>query len=226
MTKNNVDNSLPSWLRDDAGNDMCTYDLETKNFGSPKSTVTSKKDEKERLKSFQKNQGPKPKVLQIGETEILQKQATDYRLSFCANSVVRVLQFVVSILYFLLGVETFELHFAARNISYIIVAVYMVIFGSILFLYELSRIIPLNMISNLMRGNFGFLYGLLGKGLYVLFITFLAFSVESEYNIYIGGIMAFDAALLLTLHLKYRKDINAAINDENTVSCDDEEAQV
>jgi hypothetical protein len=50
---------------------------------------------------------------------------------------------------------------------------YMIIFATLLFLYEFIWWQPVPSLNIMFRKNFGFLYGLKGKGFYLIFIAFL-----------------------------------------------------
>ena len=50
----------------------------------------------------------------------------------------------------------------------IFVATYMFFFSLLLFLFELSEIRPIEWLDHLLRRNFGFLYGTMGKSLYII----------------------------------------------------------
>jgi len=59
-------------------------------------------------------------------------------------------------------------------------AAYMILFAVLLFVYELMWWSPLPKLNKDMRKNFGFMYGLRGKGLYLVFVAFLCFGLGKE----------------------------------------------
>lgn len=59
-------------------------------------------------------------------------------------------------------------------------AAYMVLFAALLFIYELMWWSPVPKLNKDMRKNFGFMYGLRGKGLYLIFVAFLCFGLGRE----------------------------------------------
>lgn len=59
-------------------------------------------------------------------------------------------------------------------------AVYMVIFATILFIYELIWWGPIAKLNKMYRKNFGFMYGLTGKGLYLVCIAFLCLGLKDK----------------------------------------------
>lgn len=52
-------------------------------------------------------------------------------------------------------------------------ASYMVMFAVLLFCYELMWWTPIPVLNKTLRRNFGFLYGVRGKGFYLIFVAFL-----------------------------------------------------
>ena len=59
-------------------------------------------------------------------------------------------------------------------------ASYMILFALLLFLYELMWWVPVPTINRTLRKNFGFMYGLKGKGLYLIFVAFLCLGLMDE----------------------------------------------
>ena len=59
-------------------------------------------------------------------------------------------------------------------------SVYMCIFASLLFSYELIFWTSIPKLNVMYRKNFGFLYGLKGKGLFLVFIAFLTLGLLGE----------------------------------------------
>lgn len=62
-------------------------------------------------------------------------------------------------------------------------ASYMVMFALLLGLYELMWWTPFPQVNKQMRKNFGFLYGLLGKGLYLIFVACLCIGLGTDARI-------------------------------------------
>jgi COPI associated protein len=54
-----------------------------------------------------------------------------------------------------------------------LLAIYLIIFAALLFAYELIWWQPLPLLNRTFRKNFGFLYGLYGKGFYLIFTALL-----------------------------------------------------
>lgn len=62
-------------------------------------------------------------------------------------------------------------------------AFYMVLFALLLFTYELMWWAPMPMINLALRKNFGFLYGLRGKGLYLIFVACLCLGLGKDASV-------------------------------------------
>lgn len=80
------------------------------------------------------------------------------------------------------------LDFASKNVSLKNVAfkpflaAYMILFALLLFCYELMWWAPVPAINRTLRKNFGFMYGLKGKGVYMIFVAFLCLGLKDESN--------------------------------------------
>mmetsp|Transcript_16572 Transcript_16572/g.41521 ORF Transcript_16572/g.41521 Transcript_16572/m.41521 type:complete len:173 (+) Transcript_16572:230-748(+) len=64
-------------------------------------------------------------------------------------------------------------------------AFYMILFAILLFIYELMWWSPMTSLNDNMRKNFGFMYGLQGKGLYLIFVAFLCFGLGRDARVLI-----------------------------------------
>jgi len=62
-------------------------------------------------------------------------------------------------------------------------AAYMVMFATLLFVYELMWWSPMPVVNMALRKNFGFLYGLRGKGLYLIFVACLCLGLGSDASV-------------------------------------------
>jgi len=69
---------------------------------------------------------------------------------------------------------------SGSNFTVAFLSVYMVVFAVLLFLYELIWWQPFPGLNRTFRKNFGFMYGLKGKGLYLVFIAFLCLGMKDE----------------------------------------------
>lgn len=85
-----------------------------------------------------------------------------------------------------LGVLTIiEVHKSGVNgdFSEPFLATYMILFSILLFMYELMWWTPLPGVNKAMRKNFGFLYGLRGKGLYLIFVACLCLGLGKDASV-------------------------------------------
>lgn len=62
-------------------------------------------------------------------------------------------------------------------------AAYMIMFALLLFFYELMWWTPMPALNKVMRKNFGFLYGLRGKGLYLIFVACLCLGLGKDASV-------------------------------------------
>mmetsp|Transcript_63336 Transcript_63336/g.187181 ORF Transcript_63336/g.187181 Transcript_63336/m.187181 type:complete len:132 (-) Transcript_63336:84-479(-) len=66
------------------------------------------------------------------------------------------------------------------DLSEAFVALYMILFSSLLAIYEFMWWSTIDSLNKSMRKNFGFLYGIRGKALYMIFVAFLAIGLEHK----------------------------------------------
>jgi hypothetical protein len=55
-----------------------------------------------------------------------------------------------------------------KDTGVVFVAVYMMIFSAILFCYEVLQTLPMDWLDEIFKQNFGFLYGVIGKCLFII----------------------------------------------------------
>jgi hypothetical protein len=60
------------------------------------------------------------------------------------------------------------------------IAAYMIVFAVLLFAYECMWWKAIGPINHSLRKNFGFMYGMKGKGLYLIFVSFLTIGLSDE----------------------------------------------
>jgi hypothetical protein len=77
---------------------------------------------------------------------------------------------------------------SADEYSEAFLSVYMVIFALILFCYELMYWQGIAFINRSFRKNFGFMYGLKGKGFYLIFIAFLCLGLRDDSSSGVNGL--------------------------------------
>jgi hypothetical protein len=69
---------------------------------------------------------------------------------------------------------------ALKELTQAFLAAYMVIFATLLALYEFIWWQPIASVNKTFRKNFGFMYGLKGKGFYLIFIAFLCLGLWKD----------------------------------------------
>ena len=84
-----------------------------------------------------------------------------------------------------LGILTLiEVHrTGVRDLSEPFLASYMVLFAILLLVYEIMWWAPVPNVNKGLRKNFGFMYGLRGKGLYLIFVAFLCFGLGKDASV-------------------------------------------
>jgi len=98
--------------------------------------------------------------------------------------------------------------FKFSDIDQGIIALYMIIFAVLLFCYELIWWTTIESINRLLRKNFGFMYGVRGKGFYLIFVACLVIGINkgvlgnNEWLRYVTGI-AWLAVGILHIFLYY-----------------------
>uniref|UniRef100_A0A7S4EE86 Uncharacterized protein n=1 Tax=Pseudo-nitzschia australis TaxID=44445 RepID=A0A7S4EE86_9STRA len=102
--------------------------------------------------------------------------------SNCLLGLLSVFNIGLAALMTVLGVLTIiQVHLTGINdLSEPFLAFYMILFAVLLFLYELMWWSPMKKLNKDMRKNFGFMYGLRGKGLYLIFVAFLCFGLGKD----------------------------------------------
>lgn len=82
-----------------------------------------------------------------------------------------------------------EMNFSKLNdVTEAFLAVYMIIFAVLLALYEFVYWQPVPSINKTFRKNFGFMYGLKGKGFYLIFIAFLCIGMWRDKTSAVKGL--------------------------------------
>jgi hypothetical protein len=84
------------------------------------------------------------------------------------------------------------------------VALYVLLFASLLLFHEISQFYPIEQIDVIVRRNFGFLYKPLGKGIFMIFIAFLNFgiSVDTTLGMITGIVLAIVGVVYVFLYLQ------------------------
>jgi len=90
------------------------------------------------------------------------------------------------------------------------ICVYMILFATLLFLYELMWWATINSINKVIRMNFGFMYGMKGKGCFLIFIAFLAIGLDTgaeQWLRYFTGIAFLAGGFLHVFLVCYKPDL-------------------
>lgn len=114
-----------------------------------------------------------------------------------------------------------------KDLSEPFLAFYMILFAVLLFLYELMWWSPMPKLNKDMRKNFGFMYGLRGKGLYLVFVACLCLGLGSDAKVaimnYITG-ASFLAAGILHLFIVFFRPLTAMEYQAPTAGLDESTA--
>lgn len=104
-------------------------------------------------------------------------------------------------------------------------AFYMILFALLLFCYELMWWSPVGALNDNMRKNFGFMYGLRGKGLYLVFVAFLCFGLGSDARVlilnYFTGISFLIGGCLHVFLVCYKPEIAQEYSPPGRAAPDD-----
>ena len=68
---------------------------------------------------------------------------------------------------------------SVADVSTVIVGLYMILFAGILAIFELIQIYPCSAVDFVYKKNFGFLYGLMGKSGFTIFMAVLSFGITN-----------------------------------------------
>ena len=101
----------------------------------------------------------------------------------------------------LLGLSSVD---GISDINQMFVGVYMICFSTMLLLFEVIQLQPIVALDHMYQRNFGFLYGVKGKGFFIIFIAFLSFGLGSNSLCMLTGIsMLALGGGMVGLFLKY-----------------------
>ena len=91
---------------------------------------------------------------------------------------------------------------SVSDVSTVIVGLYMILFAGMLAIFELIQIYPCSAIDFLYKKNFGFLYGLMGKSGFTIFMAVLSFGITNPLQLAVATGKNF-----LHIHLPFRINI-------------------
>ena len=81
---------------------------------------------------------------------------------------------------FALGVFAIMDNFTVNDFTEWFIAAYMILFSVLLFLYELLWWCTIGPLNRLIRKNFGFIYKVRGKALYLIFVSCLCIGIDEK----------------------------------------------
>ena len=85
-----------------------------------------------------------------------------------------------------IGIQRLEGDASTDDSNTLFLGLYMVLFASILFFYEVLAIFPLEILESFMKNNFGFMFSVVGRGFYMIFISVVCFSITNPEHMAIG----------------------------------------
>jgi len=103
----------------------------------------------------------------------------------------------------------------------IFVAIYMILFGILLFMYELMYFKTMDAVVLPLRKNFGFLFGVKGKAFFIIFIAFLNFGLNSaaepakSLGLATGICFLIDGIVHVAIMLKWPEYIQSSVPSVN-----------
>ena len=110
-----------------------------------------------------------------------------------------------------LGVLGFmKLNKVMDNLSEAFICIYMILFAVLLFLYELMWWMTIPSVNKIIRMNFGFMYGVRGKGFFLIFVAFLSIGLDTgaeEWLRYFTGISFLSGGALHLFLVCYKPEL-------------------
>jgi hypothetical protein len=119
---------------------------------------------------------------------------------------------------------------SSNDLSEAFLAAYMILFAILLFVYELMWWMGVGWINKMLRKNFGFLYGLRGKGFYLIFVAFLCLGLGNDNSVraltlatgiaflVFGAIHVFIVMLHPTISIQYQAPTAGLLSKDGTTA--------
>lgn len=103
------------------------------------------------------------------------------------------------------------------NIGAVFICVYMMIFSSMLLVFEAIQVRHVESLDHMYRRNFGFLYDTKGKAFFIIFIAFLSFGLEAPKGLAVatGILFCCLGSIEIAMYLKYPELWSYKLVDEN-----------
>eukprot|EP00540_Astrosyne_radiata_P014655 CAMPEP_0116822440 /NCGR_PEP_ID=MMETSP0418-20121206/269_1 /TAXON_ID=1158023 /ORGANISM="Astrosyne radiata, Strain 13vi08-1A" /LENGTH=195 /DNA_ID=CAMNT_0004450553 /DNA_START=33 /DNA_END=620 /DNA_ORIENTATION=+ len=102
--------------------------------------------------------------------------------------------------------------FSPSDFSEGFLAGYMIIFACLLFAYEMMWWSGVPSVNKVLRKNFGFLYGIKGKGLYLIFVAFLCLGLGNDKSVqtltYVTGVAFLVVGILHIVVALFHPDVS------------------
>ena len=97
------------------------------------------------------------------------------------------------------------------EVGRIFVATYMIFFAGLLLAIEVIEIQKSNMLNFLLQRNFGFLFSVIGKPLFIIFIAFLNFGLNTSLGLISGLLLLCDGTFQIVLFLKHPEYLESLV---------------
>jgi hypothetical protein len=98
-----------------------------------------------------------------------------------------------------------------REAGRVFVATYMIFFAFLLLAIEAIEVHRSEKLNFLLQRNFGFLFSVIGKPLFIIFIAFLNFGLNTSLGLITGLLLLFDGVFQIILFLKYPETLESLI---------------
>jgi len=143
-----------------------------------------------------------PPVPTVQHNVVVQSKEPDPPYKWLVRIVMTIINLGLAIMVAATGALGVNDSTSSSDTGVVFVGIYLVAFAGVLFAYEMVQIYPIQMFDMPMKRNFGFMYGTMGKGIYMLFMGILAFglSVPRELAIATGVIVSFWGCLQMLLY--------------------------
>ena len=133
--------------------------------------------------------------------------------SKCTYLVYKTTTVSLAVLMIIAAVEALIALDHVNEVTLIFVATYQIFFGLLILSFEMVEIN--SNLDYMLQRNFGFLYTRLGRPLFIIFVAFISFGLETTLGLVAGIVLLCFGLLQIGLFLKY-PDVLEAINYEKS----------
>lgn len=116
---------------------------------------------------------PDTTIKSIGQTDVAPKYKG------CVKTVFLIINLGLMVMMSATGVLGIGTSSSLSDTSTIIIGLYMILFAAMSGIFEIIQIYPCSVIDNVYKKNFGFLYGVIGKSGFTVFMAVLSFGLTS-----------------------------------------------